>query len=396
MRSIVTIVVFNLLLGLFPMRTASRWWFISQVFQLGSKAICNHAAGLPNFELCRKNPNVLISIGKGAKLGIEECQQQMKNERWNCSTVPRDFSVFGKVLKIASRETAFVYAITSAGVVHAVAQGCIRGDLKNCFCNQTQLRGNREDFVWSGCYDHIAHGIEVAKLFVDSDEQQNDARAKMNLHNNMVGRTVVKNRTVVNCLCHGPSVSCVMQTCYRSLAPFSAVSRHLRGKYDNGVLVIVDQKGEKFVVANETKDKSWRDSLVFFQKSPDYCVPNPDLGWPGTTGRVCYNGNTTTAAGNGTCETLCCGRGFNTIQVEEDYKCNCNFVWCCDVKCSTCKGTVEKNVCKSPEEHISEGNSKLEKDAETAGKQSRKRKNKEQSVLPRTDNNNREVKKIKG
>lgn len=207
---------------------------------------------------------------------------------------------------------------------------------------------------------------------------------------------VVKNRTVVNCLCHGPSVSCVMQTCYRSLAPFSAVSRHLRGKYDNGVLVIVDQKGEKFVVANETKDKSWRDSLVFFQKSPDYCVPNPDLGWPGTTGRVCYNGNTTTAAGNGTCETLCCGRGFNTIQVKDDYKCNCNFVWCCDVKCSTCKGTVEKNVCKSPEEYISEGNSKFEKDAETAGKQSRKRKNKEQSVLPRTDNNNREVKKIKG
>ena len=83
-----------------------------------------------------------------------------------------------------------MYAITSAGVVHAVAQGCIRGDLKNCFCNQTELRGKREDFVWSGCYDHIAHGIEVAKFFVDSDEQQNDARAKMNLHNNMVGRTV--------------------------------------------------------------------------------------------------------------------------------------------------------------------------------------------------------------
>ena len=73
------------------------------MFQLGSKAICNHAAGLPNFELCRKNPNVLISIGKGAKLGIEECQQQMKNERWNCSTVPRDFSVFGKVLKIGNK-----------------------------------------------------------------------------------------------------------------------------------------------------------------------------------------------------------------------------------------------------------------------------------------------------
>lgn len=371
---------------------------MSQVFQLGYKAICNHAAGLPNFELCRKNPDVMKSIGKGAKLGIEECQRQMRDERWNCFTVPQDFSVFGKVLKIASRETAFVYAITSAGVVHEVAKACIRGDLKNCFCNKTELRSARADFKWSGCYDHIAHGIEVAKFFVDSDERQNDARAKMNLHNNLVGRTVVKNRTAVNCLCHGPSVSCVMQTCYRSLAPFSAVSRHLREKYDKSVLVTIDQKGEKLVVANQkAKNESSRESLVFLQKSPDYCVPNPDLNLPGTTGRVCYNGNTTTAAGNGTCGTLCCGRGFNAIRVKEEYKCNCSFVWCCDVKCSTCKGTVEKNVCKSLEEYISEGNGKIEKDAETAMiKQSRKEKNKNQSALTRSDNDNRELKTIKG
>ena len=72
---------------------------MSQVFQLGATIICNHIAGLPNFQLCRDNPDVIISIGKGAKLGIEECQQQMKDERWNCSTVPRDISVFGKFLK---------------------------------------------------------------------------------------------------------------------------------------------------------------------------------------------------------------------------------------------------------------------------------------------------------
>ena len=42
------------------------------------------------------------------------------------------------------------------------------------------------------------------------------------------------------------------------------------------------------VAIEKTKDKSWRDSLMFFQKSPDYYVP--DLSLPGTTGRVCYNG----------------------------------------------------------------------------------------------------------
>ena len=42
------------------------------------------------------------------------------------------------------------------------------------------------------------------------------------------------------------------------------------------------------VAIEKTKDKSWRDSLVFFQKSPDNYVP--DLSLPGTTRRVCYNG----------------------------------------------------------------------------------------------------------
>lgn len=67
------------------------------------------------------------------------------------------------------------------------------------------------------------------------------------------------------------------------------------------------------------------------------------------------------------------------------------------MKCSTCKGTVEKNVCKSLKEYISEGNGKIEKDAETAMiKQSRKEKNKNQSALTRSDNDSRELKTIKG
>lgn len=73
---------------------------MSQVFALGAKIMCN-VADLGNFQrkLCRENPDVMTSIGKGAKLGVEECQRQLKDQMWNCSTVARDVSVFGKVMR---------------------------------------------------------------------------------------------------------------------------------------------------------------------------------------------------------------------------------------------------------------------------------------------------------
>ena len=75
--------------------------FMSELFALGSKVMCNTIAGLVSVQrtLCRQNPDVMISIGKGAKLGVEECQYQFKDQRWNCSTVKRDASVFGKVMR---------------------------------------------------------------------------------------------------------------------------------------------------------------------------------------------------------------------------------------------------------------------------------------------------------
>lgn len=90
----------------------------------------------------------------------------------------------------ASRESAFVYAITSAGVVHEVTRGCSRGELKACECDTNYKGTSEEGFEWGGCSDNIAYGLRIAKLFVDSGEKERDARAKMNLHNNLAGRRV--------------------------------------------------------------------------------------------------------------------------------------------------------------------------------------------------------------
>lgn len=50
-------------------------------------------------QLCNLYQDHIPHIGRGARLGINECQVQFKNSRWNCSTVD-DSSVFGHVLSI--------------------------------------------------------------------------------------------------------------------------------------------------------------------------------------------------------------------------------------------------------------------------------------------------------
>ena len=94
-------------------------------------------------------------------------------------------------LFLASRETAFVYAITSSGVVHEITKACARGLLRECVCNNTRHQGrNGRGFHWGGCNDNIEHGLKYASEFIDSREKEQDVRTKINLHNNFVGRHV--------------------------------------------------------------------------------------------------------------------------------------------------------------------------------------------------------------
>ena len=104
---------------------------------------------------------------------------------------------FLTLIFIASRESAFVYAISSAGVVHEVTRACSRGELRDCTCDTERKGRSRKGFEWGGCSDNVAYGLRFAKLFVDSREQERDARAKMNLHNNYVGRRVSTKKTYI-------------------------------------------------------------------------------------------------------------------------------------------------------------------------------------------------------
>ena len=99
------------------------------------------------------------------------------------------------------RETAFIYAITSAAVTHTIARACSEGSIESCTCDYShQSRSPQQsntgavagvrDWEWGGCSDNIGFGFKFSREFVDTGERGRNLREKMNLHNNEAGRAV--------------------------------------------------------------------------------------------------------------------------------------------------------------------------------------------------------------
>ncbi|XP_071624908.1 protein Wnt-2b isoform X1 [Heliangelus exortis] len=322
-------------------------WYIGA---LGARVICDNIPGLVNKQrqLCQRYPDIMQSVGEGAKEWIRECQHQFRHHRWNCSTLDRDHTVFGRVMLRSSREAAFVYAISSAGVVYAITRACSQGDLKACSCDplkRGRAKDERGEFDWGGCSDNINYGIRFAKAFVDAKEKKvKDARALMNLHNNRCGRMAVKRFLKLECKCHGVSGSCTLRTCWLAMSDFRKTGDYLRKKYNGAIQVTMNQDGTGFMVANKNFRKPTKTDLVYFENSPDYCVMDKSAGSLGTAGRVCSKAS----RGTDGCEVMCCGRGYDTTRVTRVTKCECKFHWCCAVRCKECEDTVDVHTCKAP------------------------------------------------
>ena len=187
------------------------------------------------------------------------------------------------------------------------------------------------------------------------------------------------------CRCHGVSGSCAVRTCWKSLPDFRKVGDQLKLKYESSVeispLPVMETQSNKrtsgmrrsvdqlklkltlpldlnslkvgsdggripFYLKRREKRKSREpisdSELVFIEKSPNYCRQNSKKGVWGTKGRRCER----TSNRPNSCQTLCCGRGFTTTLVRRREKCDCKFVWCCEVVCRECEVVEEVHECK--------------------------------------------------
>ncbi|XP_053731062.1 protein Wnt-8b isoform X1 [Synchiropus splendidus] len=313
------------------------------------------------------------SVAAGAQSGIEECKFQFEWDRWNCPERALQLSTHSS-LRSANRETAFVHAISSAGVMYTLTRNCSLGDFDNCGCDDSRngqrgLTNTRRGpdrlvytdaerppgghgWLWGGCSDNVGFGEAIAKQFVDALETGQDARAAMNLHNNEAGRKAVRGTMQRTCKCHGVSGSCTTQTCWLQLPEFREVGNYLKEKYNRALKVDLlrgagNSAASRGAIADTFSSIS-RKELVHLEDSPDYCLENRTLGLPGMEGRECVKkGKNLSKWEKRSCKRLCgqCGLAVEERTAETISSCNCKFHWCCAVKCEQCRKTVTKYFC---------------------------------------------------
>ncbi|XP_027056896.1 protein Wnt-5a-like isoform X2 [Pocillopora damicornis] len=337
-----------------------------QAFIVGIVPQPCHNMGLSDDQkqICMSEANreLLPTIRYGASLAYKQCQYQFKYRRWNCSVPEKDSnSLFRRITGKGTKEAAFTYAISAAGVVHSIARSCVEGNLSMCGCSRERRpKDLNSNYQWGGCGDNIEYGAKFAKKFMKAGENSKPKdtreleRKLMNLHNNEVGIQVIRDNYEIRCRCHGISQSCEIKTCWKELVQFSTIGEKLRTMYDKAVKVRLDRRTGRLLKGNKksenqkvtgrrrsTSNKPTIGNLIYLESSPNYCIRSKRRGILGTAGRECK----VEAAEDGNCYDLCCRRGFLPQQVLVVERCECKFHWCCEIRCKECRRYQTKYFC---------------------------------------------------
>lgn len=282
--------------------------------------------------MCRRDPGVAETLVEAVSMSALECQYQFRFERWNCTLEGR---YRASLLKRGFKETAFLYAISSAGLTHALAKACSAGRMERCTCDDSPGLESRQAWQWGVCGDNLKYSTKFLSNFLGPKRGSKDLRARADAHNTHVGIKAVKSGLRTTCKCHGVSGSCAVRTCWKQLSPFRETGQALKLRYDSAVKVSSatnEALGRLQLWAparpgSPTKGLPPRPGdLVYMEDSPSFCRPSKYS--PGTAGRVCSR--------EASCSSLCCGRGYDTQSRLVAFSCHCQVQWCCYVECQQC------------------------------------------------------------
>ncbi|XP_028834294.1 protein Wnt-9a isoform X1 [Denticeps clupeoides] len=314
--------------------------------------------------MCRRDPGVAETLMEAISMSALECQYQFRFERWNCTLEGR---YRANILKRGFKETSFLYAISSAGLTHAMAKACSAGRMERCTCDEAPDLENREAWQWGGCGDNLKYSNKFVKDFLGKKSNK-DLRARVDMHNTNVGMKVIKAGVETTCKCHGVSGSCTVQTCWRQLSPFHTIGNQLKLLYETSLKVgsssndatgegdIGQSRGQQHLQQQQqqqqhhpnlpllqahgtlgSKDQIPRTvDLIHIEDSPNFCRSSKYS--PGTSARKCYKDKN--------CDAICCGRGHNTQSRVVTRPCQCQVRWCCYVECKQCTQREEVYTCK--------------------------------------------------
>ena len=293
-------------------------------------------------------PDLMLSssVTSGAELAMQECARQFKTEVWNCPVTAFDID---KDRVENNKETAFINAVTSAGVTHTISRNCSQGGLAQCGCQALYGSSGEAAWAWGGCSDNLVFGERVSRQFLDVDRATRQQASLATLHNNQAGRVAVRKTMRTLCKCHGVSGSCATQTCWRQLPEFRDTAKYLKKQYKRALRVDYNGGGldsRDNLLSNridrvpryqrdrramreqlKKKQKVKARKLVFLQSSPDYCRMNATRGYKGVMGRTCETdpANPDSRGQVRKCTKLCrdCGMYVKKKVVDVVTSCNC-------------------------------------------------------------------------
>ncbi|KAM8831099.1 protein Wnt-10b [Synchiropus picturatus] len=342
---------------------------------LTPNSVCMRLPGLSKRQvrMCARSPEVTASALQGLQVALHECQNQLRDQRWNCSSLEKQGRLpqHSSLLRRGFRESAFSLALLAAGVAHSVASACSLGKLRGCGCEAKRrhdddddkvrtklarlqpmqkggvgylgpdhLKSLQESWEWAACSHHVRFGQRVSRDWLDPRGPSRDIHARMRMHNSRVGRQLVVDNMKRKCKCHGASGSCQVKSCWQVSPEFRLVGSLLKQRFWSAIFVDSHNKNSGVFDPPSGRRGGVAQELVYFEKSPDFCEGSLDS--PGTRGRLCNKSSSSTDG----CGSLCCGRGHNVLKHTRSHRCNCSFHWCCHVLCQECRVSEWLSVCK--------------------------------------------------
>ncbi|XP_058875646.1 protein Wnt-6-like, partial [Acipenser ruthenus] len=201
---------------------------------------------------------------------------------------------------------------------------------------------------WGGCGDDVTFEYLKSRQFMDLKRKRgaSDICTLIDLHNSEAGRLTVKNFLLTECKCHGLSGSCSVRTCWKKTPALREVGGSLLARFQSAVRVTGSNDGKNLIPAVPGLcQHPGRYQLLFSAESPHFCLANRRTGAQGTHGRACSETKEAGESDLGSCEALCCGRGFREETVRLEENCQCRFYWCCVVQCKMYASRRNVSVC---------------------------------------------------
>ncbi|PIO68660.1 wnt family protein [Teladorsagia circumcincta] len=159
------------------------------------------------------------------------------------------------ILKYGYRESALIWALSSAGAAWGVATACAQGWIDDCSC----VHDGQPGWEYGGCSYSVQHGITASRKLLTRTPIVRSPLRSVEKHNLKAGRLAVKKTLIASCKCHGVSGSCQQKTCWKKTATLDHIADYLVEKYARSKMLSPDHKAKNA-------------DLVFIEPSPDPCL----------------------------------------------------------------------------------------------------------------------------